>query len=83
MAVAGHIQVQGRAADNQVDLDSFAGAAGDNTRLVLEAGLKRQLSSCYVSGRRGSTNPEVGNTGLGLERREADLLHSSPGWTWL
>ena len=50
MAVAGHIQVQGRAADmDQVDLDSqghlgnFAGAAGDNTPLALEAGLERQF----------------------------------------
>ena len=50
MVVAGHIQVQGRTADmDQVDLDSqghlgnFAGVAGDNTRLALEAGLKRQF----------------------------------------
>ena len=50
-AVEGHIQVQGRAADmGQVGLDnqghhlgSFAGAAGDNTRLVLEADLKGKL----------------------------------------
>jgi hypothetical protein len=48
--VAGRIQIQGRVADmDQVDLDSqghpdnFAGAAGDNTPLALEVGLKRQF----------------------------------------
>ena len=50
VVVAGHIQVQDRAAGmDQVDLDSqghlgnFAGVAEDNTRLALEAGLKRQF----------------------------------------
>ena len=45
-----HIQAQGRAADmGQVGLDSqgrlgsSAAVAGDSTRLLLEAGLKRQL----------------------------------------
>ena len=50
VAVAGHIQVRGRAADmDQVGLDnrghlgSFAGAAGDSTRPAPVAGLKRRL----------------------------------------
>lgn len=50
MAVAGRIQVQGRAADiDQVDLDnqghlgSFAGAAGDSTRPAPEADLRSRL----------------------------------------
>lgn len=50
VVVVEHIQAQGRAADmGRVDLDSqghpgsSAAAAGDNTRLLLEADLKRQL----------------------------------------
>jgi hypothetical protein len=50
VAVAEHIQAQGRIVDmGQVELDSqghpgsSAAAAGDNTRLLLEAGLMRQL----------------------------------------
>ena len=46
----GHIQAQRKAADmDRVDLDSqghldnFAEAAGDNTRLALKVGLKRQF----------------------------------------
>jgi hypothetical protein len=52
----GHIPGQGRAADmNQAGLDSqgrlgsFVEVAGDNTRLVLEAGLKRRLRQLTIS----------------------------------
>ena len=43
----GHIQARRKTADMDLDcqghLDNFAGAAGDNTRLALEVGLKRQF----------------------------------------
>ena len=75
----GHIRGQGRAADmDQVGLGSFAGAAGDNTRLALEVRSADCVRAQDKRREEGRTNPEEGNTVLDLGGREADLLRSSP-----
>lgn len=66
--------------DSQGHLGSFAGAAGDNIRLVLEGGSEPSIASeRMLRLGRMETDPEGGNTVLGLEGREAGLPRSSPG----